>query len=134
MSVSLEQVDISWDGVEETVLPYLNAAMVRGENRDWTMEQVLEKLRENDWGLYLVMDRGKPIGAGVTAITCYGMRKVLDIIMFGADIQSKEWKKVLDSLKAQAKLHGCSAVGGRGRPGWARYLGATPVNAFELEV
>lgn len=134
MGVALVQGNIAWPGVEATVRPYLRSAMSAGADRDWTLDQVLEQLHAGAWGLYGVSDGDHLVGAGVTAITCYGKRNVLEIILFGADINSQQWKETLNSLKEQAKLRGCSAVVGRGRPGWARYLGATPIHQFEIEV
>lgn len=127
--------NIAWPGVEEQVTPYLRKAMeaVDGE-KDWSLTQVLEMLRAGHWGLYGVMAEDKLIGAGVTAVQHYGQRSVLEVVMFGADASSEVWIETLNCLKEEAKLMGCKAIQGRGRPGWARYLNATPLNLFEIEV
>jgi hypothetical protein len=126
---------IDWPGTADAVLPFLQAAHAEGAYRDWSMEQVLDHLRAEHWALYgTVDDEGHLLGAGVVCITRYGQRSVLEIILFGAELQSQQWVETLDQLKAVARRNGCSAVQGRGRPGWARYLGASPINTFELEV
>jgi hypothetical protein len=126
---------IDWPGTAEAVMPFLQAAHAEGAHRDWSMEQVVDHLRADHWALYAVLDDdGKPLGAGVVCVTHYGLRSVLEIILFGAELQSQQWIETLDQLKVVAMRNGCSAVQGRGRPGWARYLGASPINTFELEV
>ena len=122
-----------WPGTWSQVEPYLVDAMTEGADKDWSLEQVREQLDNGVWGLYGVAgDDGRLIGAGVTAITRYGQRSVMEIILFGADINSEQWKETLSALKEEAKLMGCKAIHGRGRPGWARYLGATPIHSFEV--
>ena len=132
--LTLVRGGIDWPGVQAAVSPYLRLAMQEGADRDWSFDQVLEMLRDGRWALYGVVRDGTLIGAGATTVTAYGKRRVLEIILFGADINSEDWVETLNSLKEQAKLMGCSAVVGRGRPGWARYLRATPIHAFEIEV
>ncbi len=125
---------IAWPGVEEAVTPYLRKALAEGGDKDWDLPQILDLLRAGRWGLYGVTHEGRLIGAGTTCIQHYGKRSVLEIVMFAADIGSKAWQETLSAMREEAKLLGCSAIQGRGRPGWARYLGASPVHGFEIEV
>lgn len=134
-NIALIPAPIDWPGVKQKVMPYLESAMSEGADRDWTIDQVVKNIQLGAWGLYGVVANGDQIiGAGVVTTTAYGKRNVLEVILFGADVGAAQWKEVLDLLKREAAAFGCSAIQGRGRPGWARYLGATPINAFELEV
>ena len=132
--VRLVRGNIDWPGTYALVLPYVESAMKEGADRDWTMDQVLVKLQTGEWGLYGVLRGDEVTGAGVTAITQFGKRRVMEIILFGADINSRQWIETLDALKAEARRFECSALQGRGRAGWARYLDATPIHSFEIEV
>ena len=124
-----------WPGTWAQVEPYLADALAEGADKDWSLGQVRENLDSGRWGLYgVVTDDGRLIGAGCTAIASYGLRNVLEIILFAANINSGQWVETLVQLKLEAKLMGCAAIQGRGRPGWTRYLQAEPVNLFEIEV
>ena len=134
-NVQLLRGNIAWPGVEEMVTPYLRKALAEADGeKDWGLTQILDLLRAGHWGLYGVVHDGRLIGAGTTCIQHYGKRSVLEIVMFAADINSEAWRETLSAMKEEAKLLGCKAIQGTGRPGWARYLDATPIYKFEIEV
>jgi hypothetical protein len=115
-------------------MPYLESAHAEGANKDWSMAQVIDMLRSDTWMLLGVIKEADICGAGAVCVTRTGLRSVLEIVLFGADMNSKQWIETLDQLKTLAARYGCTAIQGRGRPGWARYLRATPTNSWELEV
>ena len=124
-----------WPETWSQVEPYLRDALTKGGDKDWSLEQIRGNLDSGRWGLYgVVSEEEGLVGAGCTAVSSYGLRNVLEIILFAANINSGQWVETLAQLKQEAKLMGCTAIQGRGRPGWARYLKAEPVNLFEIEV
>jgi hypothetical protein len=99
------------------------------------MDQVLDQIRCESWALYGLLDEAdEVVGAGVVAVKITGRRRLLEVILLGAEKHSVMWPAAISELKALAAHLGCSAIQGQGRPGWQRWLGAKPLNTFELEV
>jgi hypothetical protein len=132
--ITLVRVSVDWPGSLEQVMPFLAAGHAEGAHRDWSIEQILDRVRCEEWAMYATVREDKVTGAGVVCVAQYGLRRVLEIILFGAEPNSYDWQQTMSDLKQLARRLGCSAISGRGRPGWARYLGATPTNSWELEV
>jgi hypothetical protein len=118
----------------EQVRPFLESGYAEGAHKDWSMAQILDRVRSEEWAMYATVSEKKVTGAGVVCVSQYGIRRVLEIVLFGAEQNSLEWAETLNDLKVVARRLGCNAIQGRGRAGWARYLRATPIHVFEIEV
>jgi hypothetical protein len=115
-------------------MPYLQRALDKAQVPEWTLDQVYDNLVSGQWGLYAVVEDGRVVGAGTVAVSDYGLRRVLEVVAFGADEHTRTWENVLDSLKEIAKSMGCAAIRCEGRPGWERVLEMKRINLFEIEV
>jgi hypothetical protein len=135
METELVWADPRWPGVWAQTRDYIAAALERGENKDWGLEDLRGAAISGHLTLWGFVTDGKITGAGMTTVTHYPKRRVLEIVAMGADKQSEDyWLPLLERLKAAARSMGCSAVVGTGRPGWARKLGAKERRVFEVEL
>lgn len=132
--MKLVPASVVWPGVWTTVVPYLTRALEKAQVPEWTLDQVYDNVASGQWALYGVVDNWNVVGAGVVAVSDYGLRRVLEVVLFGADEHTKTWEGVLDSLKEVAKSMGCAAIRCEGRPGWERALEMKRINLFEIEV
>jgi hypothetical protein len=131
----LVQASIDYPGTQADVQPFLVSALSKGGDQYWSLEQVYEQVRSGQWGLWAVVDDDDTVvGAGVTAIQQYGLTRVLEVVLFGAKSQSREWLATLEELKNIGRRLGCSAIRCEGRPGWERTLHAKRLNVFEVEI
>ncbi|WBC28584.1 hypothetical protein TPMD04_33 [Thiohalocapsa phage LS06-2018-MD04] len=121
-------------GVWPAVEPYLSRALEKAQVPEWTLSQVYDNVVSGRWALYALIENQCVIGAGVVAVSDYGLRRVLEVVMFGADEHTRAWEDMLDSLKRIAKSLKCAAIRCEGRPGWERVLKMRRINLFELEV
>jgi hypothetical protein len=128
--MKLEQAAVIDGAVER----HLRRALDRPENKDWTFEQAAWSCAQGRWGLYRVMDDDRCVGAGIVAVQEYGLRRVLEVVAFGADDHTKTWQEVLHSVQELAKSLNCQAIRTEGRPGWERVLRMQRINVYELEV
>ena len=128
-------VDPRWPGAWALTCKYLEAALERGGDKDWHLEDLLRGALSGRLSLWGFVTAGRITGAGLTTITEYPQRRVLEIVAMGADTQTEDyWLPLLERLKDVARSMGCSAIMGTGRAGWARKLGAEERRVFEVEV
>ena len=135
MSV-LVRIDPRWPGAWGTVRGFLNDALERGNgNKDWSLEDLREAAIGDRVALWGLVGNNHVYGAGVTTITQYPQRRVLEVLALGCERDTEEqWLPLLEHLRGLARALGCSAILGTGRPGWARKLGAEERRVFEVEV
>lgn len=134
--LTLVRADPRYPGIWDTVAPYLQRAIEHGAG-DWVLGDFYDAAVGERVALWALVRGGETVfGAGVTCITRYPQRAVLEVIAFGADIQTEaEWRKLLEELKNRAHATGATAIMGTGRDGWARMLKADRTRTvWELEV
>jgi len=132
----LIRIDPRWPGAWGTVRGFLKDALERGGgNKDWSLEDLFKAAIVDQVALWGLVSNNHVYGAGVTVVTQYPQRRVLEVLAFGCERDTEEqWMPVLEQLQSLALAHGCSAILGTGRPGWARKLGAEERRVFEVEV
>ena len=132
----LIRIDPRWPGAWGTVRGFLNDALERGNgNKDWSLEDLREAAIGDRVALWGLVGNNHVYGAGVTTITQYPQRRVLEVLALGCERDTEEqWLPLLEHLRNLARALGCSAILGTGRPGWARKLGAEERRVFEVEV
>jgi len=121
-------------GVWEKAKQHLLRALVEGRgDRDWSLEDIYAQIVAGRLTLWAMVKHGEYFGFGVSVITAYPQRRVLEVLAMGADDgYEADWLACLEQLKEKAKQWGLSAVIGTGRPGWARKLGAEERRVFEI--
>ena len=132
----LVRVDPRWPGAWGTVRGFLSEALERGNgNKDWSLEDLREAAIGDRVALWGLVGNNHVYGAGVTTITQYPQRRVLEVLALGCERDTEEqWLPLLEHLRNLARALGCSAILGTGRPGWARKIGAEERRVFEVEV
>jgi hypothetical protein len=133
-AVRLVPGSIEWPGTYQQVIPYLQAALDKGGDQDWTIYQVVENLAQHRWWLYGVLVEDNIVGAGVVCVQVLGVRRVLEVVLFGCDSQANVYQDALNCLKSIAKSMGCTAIRCEGRKGWKKALNAKRINTIEIEV
>lgn len=104
--------------------PLLRAAFEHGG--DYAVEDAPERLESGEWGLWIVVERGALVAAGVAEIVQFPQRRKCWVIAYGGDGAGL---RLLWPLLRQAALDaGCSAVAFSGRRGWLR-SGLLPAGA-----
>lgn len=132
--VRLVPGSIEWPGTYKQVIPYLQAALDKGGDQDWAIYQILENLAHHRWLLYGVLKNDTLVGAGVVCVQALGVRRILEVVLFGCDSQANVYQDALNCLKGIAKSMGCTAIRCEGRKGWAKALNAKRINMIEIEV
>ena len=132
----LIRIDPRWPGAWGTVRGFLQDALERGGgNKDWSLQDIREAAIGNRVALWGLVNDNHVYGAGVTVVTHYPQRSVLEVVALGCERDTEEqWLPLLEQLRSLAHALGCSAILGTGRPGWARKLGAEERRVFEVEV
>ena len=122
-------------GVWDTVRDYLEAALVRGAEKDWDLKGLRWAIESDALRLFVFVKGSRIFGAGVSSEIVYPKRKVLEIILMSCDPGHEEdWKQVFGQFMSLARGNGFSAIVGTGRPGWARKLGANERRVFEVDL
>lgn len=122
-------------GVWDTVRDYLEAALVRGAEKDWDLASLRWAIESGALRLYAFVKGSKVFGAGVSSEIVYPKRKVLEIVLMScAPGHEEDWRRVFEQFKSQARGSGFSSIIGTGRPGWARKLGANERRIFEVDL
>jgi hypothetical protein len=134
MSVTVVPGSIKWPGTYTQVVGYIQAALDKGGDQDWAIYHVIENLTKGRWALYGVLNDGALVGAGVVCVQQFGQRRVLEVVLFGADKGSNVYADALNCLKDIAKSLGCRAIRCEGRKGWKKALKAKQINVIELEI
>jgi hypothetical protein len=132
----LIRVDPRWPGAWDALQGFLRSALERGNgNKDWSLEDIREAAIGDRVALWGLVGNNHVYGAGVTTMTQYPQRRVLEVLALGCERDTEEqWLPLLEHLRDLARALGCSAILGTGRPGWARKLGAEERRVFEVEV
>jgi len=132
----LLRVDPRWPGAWEALQGFLSEALERGNgNKDWSLQDLFDAAVSERVALWGLVEDGSVYGAGITTVTQYPQRRVLEILALGCKHDTEEqWLPLLEHVKQIARAFGCSAILGTGRPGWARKLGAEERRVFEVEV
>jgi hypothetical protein len=134
MSADLVRVDPRYPGAWDALWPYLDDALKQGGgDKDWSVLQIYDGVVSGRLALWALVKDNSVIGSGVTCITQYPRRQVMEVLAMGAD-EGSGWEECLDELKQHARAMGLSAIIGTGRPGWARKLGAMERRVFELDL
>lgn len=98
------------------VLPLIERGLDRSLGQ-YAPEDVLAGLLRGEFQLWL-----HPLGIVVTTISVYPQAKVC-IILLCAGEQIHKWLPEIETIKAWARTHGCSAMRLHGRRGWKKTLG-----------
>jgi len=132
----LIRIDPRWPGAWGTIRGFLKDALERGNGyKDWSLEDFHEAAVSGHVALWGLVDNNHVYGAGVTAVTHYPQRRVLEVVAFGCERNTEEqWLSLREHFLELARSFGCSAILGTGRPGWARKLGAEERRVFEIAV
>ena len=132
----LIRIDPRWPGAWGTIRGFLKDALERGNGyKDWSLQDIREAAIGNRVALWGLVNDNHVYGAGVTTVTHYPQRSVLEVVALGCEHDTEEqWLPLLEHLRDLARALGCSAILGTGRPGWARKLGAEERRVFEVEV
>jgi len=132
----LLRVDPRWPGAWEALKGFLSEALERGGgNKDWSLQDLYDAAVSERVALWGLVGNGHVYGAGITTVTQYPQRRVLEVLALGCERDTEEqWLPLLEHVKGIARAFGCSAILGTGRPGWARKLGAEERRVFEVEV
>ena len=132
----LLRVDPRWPGAWEALKGFLSEALERGNgNKDWSLQDLYDAAVSERVALWGLVEDGSVYGAGITTVTQYPQRRVLEILALGCKHDTEEqWLPLLEHVKQIARVFGCSAILGTGRPGWARKLGAEERRVFEVAV
>ena len=130
----LIRIDPRWPGAWGTVRGFLQDALERGNgNKDWSLEDIREAAIGDHVALWGLVGNNHVYGAGVTTVTHYPQRRVLEVLAMGCERDTEDqWLPLLAHLKQVAQAFGCSAILGTGRPGWARKLNAEERRVFEI--
>jgi hypothetical protein len=105
--------------------PYLLRALEHTD--EWGIDDVRDQYCGGKVGLILCMaGPGEVFGALCVEITDYPKKRMMQVHLFGADDHSEaDWLNYIwPQLQDLARTHGCGAIIGTGRDGWARKLGA----------
>lgn len=115
----------SWEAVE----PYLQEAIEQADGHlSWNAEGMRDAAIHNRerFALWVLQTMQEPVGAMFTCFTSYPNRTVLEVVALAARSNViTNWGLLTDVVKTYARFHGASAVVGRGRPAWAKFLKAT---------
>ena len=132
----LLRVDPRWPGAWEALQGFLRDALERGGgNKDWSLQDLFDAAVSERVALWGLVEDGGIYGAGITTVTQYPQRRVLEVLALGCERDTEEqWRPLLEHIKQIARAFGCSAILGTGRPGWARKLGAEERRVFEVAV
>lgn len=131
----LVRADPRVPGVWDTVRDYLEAALVRGAEKDWDLKSLRWAIESGALQLYTFVKGGRVFGAGVSSEIVYPKRKVLEIVLMScAPGHEEDWKRIFEQFKSHARGSGFSSIEGTGRPGWARKLGAKERRVFEVDL
>ena len=132
----LIRVDPRWPGAWYALKGFLADALEKGNGgKDWSLDDIRAAAIEGHVALWGLVKNNGIYGAGVTTVTQYPRRRVLEVLALGCEKDTEElWRPLLDHLRGLAQSLGCSAIIGTGRPGWGRKLGAAERRIFEIEI
>lgn len=123
---ALIRCDPRLPGLWPILSEYLKSAIEEsGCARDWTIDDVFAMCAVGQCHLWALVAGDSYFGSCVTQITQYPRRKVLDVLLVGADRHSEHlWKECFEQMKAIGQMFGASSISGTGRDGWFRKLDA----------
>ena len=108
--------DNVWNGAK----PYLESALKKTGNEEWTLNDALMWVNNGDGVLLLGIDGDEIRAAAVVGITGYHRQKKFEIHLMGADTGS-DWDMLFPQVMAIAKGYGCSHIAVKGRR-WKRFM------------
>ena len=113
--VPVGYIDSCWDRVE----PHMQKAAEFTYGR-YTVDDIYDSVKENDYHLWIAFDGGNILGAVVTQFTVYPKRKVLNLVFCGGE-ELHTWKDpMLELLQKFGHDTGCDCLELTGRRGWAK--------------
>ncbi len=113
--VPQEYVDTCWDKIEGFIAKAAKYTYGR-----YTVGNIYDLVKENDYQLWVAYDEGVFKGAVVTNVIVYPQRKLLGMQFCGGE-ELDTWKpQMLALLRRFARDSGCEAIESTGRPGWAK--------------
>ena len=119
------------------VVPLLEKPFTRMELlKDYDVGYVLDEVKAKRMQCWIAHSGDKIDAVFVTQIINNPKRKLLTIPYVGAERGTIDtWIDAMDTFKAFAKEHGCTAIRGWGRKGWERVLHPDSVRIeFDIEV
>lgn len=106
------------------IAPMVQEALDKtGGNVDYDAEHLKPLCKERLMQLWVCVYNRRIIGTVVTEIQKFPKRKILSLLIVGAEKHTIHlWIQLIEPLRKYALEQGCDAVRGYGRPGWKRLL------------
>ena len=108
--------DNVWNGAK----PYLESALKKTANEEWTLDDALMWVNNGDGVLLLGIDGDEIHAAAVVGITGYHRQKKFEIHLMGAE-PGTELEELFPHVMKIAKGYGCSHICVRGRR-WVKFM------------
>lgn len=116
--VPTERVSDIWPEVEGLLRPVIDLPACR-----CTLAGTYLKLRTGQRQLFVAMEQGTIVAAGVTCITSYDVGDWVTIILCGGKEMDSWAEESIEAVEEFARQCGCMGVEIIGRDGWARVHG-----------
>jgi hypothetical protein len=101
----------------------IDKAMTKAENDDYTMEGVFNRLINNQWQLFVIIDGEELESIFVSCVIHFDTRKYLNPIFITSNTDKKvDLGYMQQCLEDIAKAFGCNRIMGGGRAGWKKAL------------
>ena len=122
----LVRVDPRFPGAWDQCSGFLQSALDKAQGRDWTLDDMRQASTDGRAELWALVRGEEIVGAGLTCLTAYPARRVIEVLAMGTKPHHEEcWWQALEQLRKIALAAGITTIIGTGRPGWAKKLKAS---------
>lgn len=101
----------------------ITKAMMNAENEDYTLEGCFNRLINNQWQLFVILDNEELESIFVTCVIPFDTCMYLNPLFITSNTKNKvDLKYMQECLESIATAFGCKKILGGGRVGWKKAL------------